>query len=358
MSVIQRYLTREILKQFGLVLVAVVSIYVVVDFFEKSDNFVKAGLPMSRTITFFALNIPYVISQIVPIGMLLSIIIVFSLMNKNNELLALKSGGIGLYSLMRPVLVLGATAAVALFFFADRVVPETTVKANSIWAEEVKNESLMSSKEKNIWIKGYRRITHITYYNPVKNHIYGVSVSFFDKRFRLIRKIDAEEGVFQDKVWLLTALIEQTWDETTGGFKIAYVEAMNEPLDFVPADLAKVVRKPEEMSYRELQAYIRKVEEEGYDATIHRVNLHAKPAFAFVCIIMCFIGMGLAVRKGTGKGIFISVAYGIALAFFYWVVHSFCLSLGYGEMLPPLTAAWVANFIFLILGVLILAYAE
>ena len=87
MTIIQKYITKEILKQIGIVLVTVISIYVIVDFFEKSDNFVKAGLSMSRTLTFFALNIPYIISQIVPIGMLLSIIIVFSLMNKNNELL-------------------------------------------------------------------------------------------------------------------------------------------------------------------------------------------------------------------------------------------------------------------------------
>lgn len=330
----------------------------VVDFFEKSDNFVKAGLPMSRTITFFILNIPYIISQIAPIGLLLSLIIVFGLMNKNNELLALKSGGVSLYSLLRPVLVLGITAAIGLFYFTDRLVPEATVKANRIWVEEVKKKSLMSSREKNIWIRGNRRISHITYYNPVKQRIYDVSIVFLDDRFRLMRKIDAEEGHFQGEKWLLLDLIEQTRNDETGGFEIAYLKSLNASLDFNPVDLAKVVRKPEEMSYKELRAYIRKVEEEGYDATIHRVNLHAKPAFAFVCIIMCFIGMGLAVRKGKDKGIFFSIAYGIAIAFFYWIVHSFCLSLGYGEMLPALAAAWVANFIFFISGFLILIYAE
>lgn len=358
MSIIQRYITREILKQLGIVLVAVVSIYIIVDFFEKSDDFVKAGLPVSRTLTFFVLNIPFIISQIAPIGILLSIIIVFSLMNKNNELLALKSGGVSFYSLLRPVLLLGIVAVVALFIFTDRVVPDATGKANSIWLKEVKKKSLMSSKEKNIWIKGNRRITHIAYCNPVKKSIFGISVNIFDDQFRLVRKIDAERGDFRDGAWQLKTLIEQKRDETSGAFTITYFEEMAEHLDFVPADLAKVVRKPEEMSYKELLQYIRKVEDEGYDATIHRVNLHAKPAFAFVCLVMCLIGVGLAVRKGVGKGIFFSITYGIALAFFYWIAHSFCLSLGYGEMLPPVAAAWVSNFIFIILGFLILVYAE
>jgi len=358
MSIISKYLTKEILKQFGIVMLAVVSIYLIVDFFEKTDNFMKAGIPLSRVMTFFALNVPFIVSQIAPVGMLLSIIIVFSLMDKNNELLALKSGGISFYALLRPILVMGIIAAIALFLFSDRVVPETTSRANAIWLGEVKKKRLVSSREKNIWIKGNRRITHITYYNPVKQQIFGISVSIFDGQFRLIRKIDAEKGYFKDGTWQLQHLIDQTRNQATDTFEIAYRDAQKEHLDFVPADLSKVVRKPEEMSYRDLLTYIRKVESEGYDATVHKVNLHAKPAFSFVCVIMCLLGTGLAVRMGTGKGIFFNITYGIVLAFFYWIAHSFCLSLGYGEMLPPLIAAWVANFLFVTLGLLILAYAE
>ena len=358
MSIIPKYLTREILKQFGVVMMAVVSIYLLVDFFEKSDNFMKAGIPLSRVLTFFALNIPFILSQIAPVGMLLSIIIVFSLMSKNNELLALRSGGISFYVLLRPVLIMGIAAAFTLFLFSDRIVPETTARANAIWYGDVKKKRLVSSREKNIWIKGDRQITHITYLNPVKKHIFGISISFFDDQFRLIRKIDAEKGVFNNGKWRLSALIEQRRDATSNAFTITYINDLGEDLGFVPDDLIKVVRKPEEMSYSELLTYIHKVENEGYDATVHRVNLHAKPAFAFVCIIMSLLGTGLAVKKGTGKGIFFNITYGIVLAFFYWVFHSFCLSLGYGEMLPPLAAAWVANFIFLVLGFLILVYAE
>ena len=79
MSIIQKYLTKEIAKQFGIVLIAVICIYVIVDFFEKSDNFVKAGLPLSKTFVFFLLNIPFIISQITPVGMLLAVFIIFIL---------------------------------------------------------------------------------------------------------------------------------------------------------------------------------------------------------------------------------------------------------------------------------------
>jgi lipopolysaccharide export system permease protein len=129
-------------------------------------------------------------------------------------------------------------------------------------------------------------------------------------------------------------------------------------LDFVPEDLKRIIKKPAEMSFKELLAFIRKVEAEGYDATAYRVDLHAKPAYAVICMVMCIIGMGLALRQQRQQSIFFSISYGIAAAFFYWIFYSFCLSLGYGEMLPPVIAAWTANLVFLCMGFLILVNAE
>ncbi|MCP4692659.1 MAG: YjgP/YjgQ family permease, partial [Desulfobacterales bacterium] len=44
MSLLTKYLTREILKSFVFVLAAVVIIFIAVDFIEKIDDFMDAGL--------------------------------------------------------------------------------------------------------------------------------------------------------------------------------------------------------------------------------------------------------------------------------------------------------------------------
>jgi len=56
MSIISKYLTREIFKYFGIILVTVICIFLAVDFFEKIDNFIEAGLPFSKTISFFSVQ--------------------------------------------------------------------------------------------------------------------------------------------------------------------------------------------------------------------------------------------------------------------------------------------------------------
>ncbi len=53
MSIIYRYLTIQIAKYFGIVMAFVVSIYMAVDFFEKIDDFMEAGFPVSKVFIFF-----------------------------------------------------------------------------------------------------------------------------------------------------------------------------------------------------------------------------------------------------------------------------------------------------------------
>ena len=54
----------------------------------------------------------------------------------------------------------------------------------------------------------------------------------------------------------------------------------------------------------------------------------------------------------------LAIVYGIGISFLYWIALNFCLSLGYGGMLPPVIAAWIANFIFLGIGLAILMTVE
>lgn len=358
MSILSRYLTSEILKLFVIILTLVIGIYVIVDFFEKVDDFMERGVPLFRAFVFFAFKIPFILAQILPVCVLLSVLVVFGLMNKNNEIIALKSSGISVYHLFRPVLALGVAFSLILFALAEVIVPLTMDKANVIWLKEVRQEAAHVTREKNIWIRGNRSIVHIKYYDAAKKTFYGLTQNVFDRSFRLTRRIDAERGVYRDGWWVLDNVMEQTIKGQSGGAATRHHDRLTLALEFLPEDLQQVAKKSEEMNFSELKSFIDKVESEGYDATGYRVDLNAKIAFPFVCIIMCLVGTGIALKGKVREGLPVAVAYGIGIAFLYWVFYSFCISLGYGEMLPPAAAAWVANLVFLCFGLYTLLGAE
>jgi lipopolysaccharide export system permease protein len=358
MSILSRYLTFEILKYFGLMLAMVVGVYLAVECIEKIDNFMDDQMPIPMMVRFFLYKTPFIVAQITPVGLLLAILIVFGLMSKHHEIIALQSGGISIYDLVRPVVLIGAVFSLLLFVVAELVVPLTMERANRIRRLGVDQKMLVTAQGTNIWLKGPGTINYIAYYNPKDHSIKGVRLNFFDERFNLARRVDARQGYFEAGQWVLSGIMEQVRDRNTGTYQVHLHEELRESLDLAPADLQRVAKKSEEMGFFELKQFVRKVEAEGYDATVYRVDLYAKVAFPAICLIMSLLGTGLAARGKLTEGLPLSITYGLGLAFTYWVFYSFCLSLGYSGMLPPLLAAWTANFMFLCIGLMALLHAE
>jgi lipopolysaccharide export system permease protein len=171
-------------------------------------------------------------------------------------------------------------------------------------------------------------------------------------------RLDARSGRFEDGEWRLEGVIRQQFRRDARQPQVKVADSMAVDLGIAPADLSRVAKKSDEMGFAELHHYIRKVEAEGYDAVKYRTDLHAKFAFPLVCVIMCLAGIGIAVRGNIKGSLPISIAFGIGLAFLYWVFSSFCMSMGYGDMLPPWIAAWMANFLFLCFCGFLLLNAE
>ena len=357
MSILDRYLIKEILKHFGIVLASAVIIYLAIDFFENIDRFMEAGLPTARILEFFQLKLPLITVQITPIGLLLSVLITFGLMNKNNEIIALKSGGMSVYHFLKPILALSLFVTVGYFILAEIVVPVTISKANEIWRVEVKGYTV-TAERKNIWIKGHRSIAYISYFNPRDQSLSGITLNHFDQQFRLIRRVDAAKGEFQNRGWVFYDVMEQKLDSQSGSYAVNFSDEQVEEIDLTPDDLKRAAKKSEEMSVRELYHYIRDVESEGYDATPYRVDLQGKFALPVSCIIVCIIGTSVTLRKTTREGLTMNIISGMVIVFLYFIVQGFCTSLGYGGVLPPLIAAWIANFIFACVAVFNLLNAD
>lgn len=358
MSIIYRYLSIAFFRHFVLVQMVVITIFTVVDFFSRIGRLTRADVDSSRVLLYMLLKIPQIFVLMFPVSILLAVLIVFGMMNKNNEILALRSSGVSLYYLVKPLLMIGIMMSVLLFGIAETIVPDTIALSNRIYRVEIKKKSLLTTSGENIWIKGNRQIVHIQHYNPANQSIFGVSLYEFDQNFHLARRIDAERGTFTGGGWHFHDSLQQTLKPDKKTYDIRFRDEHPVQLDLLPMDLKSVIKKSEEMGFKELLDYIHKVEAEGYDATTYRVDLHSKVAFPLICVMMCMAGVGIAVRSSLKDKLPLAIIYGIGVSFFFWVIYSFCLSLGYGGMLPPVVAAWIPMIIFSSVGGLLLLHAE
>jgi lipopolysaccharide export system permease protein len=359
MSCLYKYWLKEFLRFFAIIQLLILVVFVFIDYLSRMDNFLNSDISLIGGLGYIFLKVPFMFVQLTPAAVLLASITIFGLMNKNNELLAIKSSGISGFSLIKPALLIGVTLSLLMFFLGETLIPLSMTRANYIKYSVIrKGHNNLSAGRKDIWIKSEDKLIHINFFDPVQKSVAGISVTSVRKNFDLAYRIDAKTAYYKDGKWILEDIIEQIHIENSMDYDVNIYDKKIVTWAIKPDDLGEIAKKSEEMSFFELKKYVNKVELEGYDARSYKVDLNAKIAFPFICIIMVLTGAGTGMRPFAKNNIPAAIAIGVVIAFLYWAMYGFCLSLGYGAILPPVISAWITNLFFLCFGILYLINAE
>ncbi len=357
MPCLYKYWLKEFIKFFFIIQVIILVLFVFIDYLSRMERFLKSEISMLGAFNYVLLKIPFMFVQLTPAGILLAAIVVFGLMNRNNELLAIRSSGINAYFLIKPATGIALFFSFAMFFLGETLIPASMSKVFEIENTVIRKKHNMSVAREDIWIKSENRLIHINYYDPVQKSVSGVSITSLGENFALESRVDAKKGYYIEGEWVLENIIEQIHSKDSMDYDVKTYKKKNIPLTFKPDDLSAVSKRSEEMSFSELRKYVKKVKEEGYDATTYEVDLNGKIAFPFICIIMVLTGAATGMRSFAKENLPATVALGVVIAFTYWIIYGFCISLGYGHVLPPFISTWITNLFFFSLGALYLMHS-
>ncbi|HPL63171.1 MAG: LPS export ABC transporter permease LptG [Syntrophales bacterium] len=346
MKIIDRYITREFIKLFFLVLASFTIIYLIVDFFGRIRMFLSNDATARQIFLHFGFGIPQIISHTIPVAVLLATLITFSILSRNSEIVAMRANGISIYRMTLPVLILGILISVMGFFFNEFVTPMANHKAKYIEFVEVKKQRRMGAFSQNqIWYRSRNAIYNFALFVPEKNVLKGVTIHHFDQGFNLVMRVDAKEASWTPNGWILSKVMVTRFPP--GDFPVVERhDSLPADIPEKPSDLQAVQKGADEMSFFELRSFINKLRSEGYDATRYLVDLHGKIAFTLVSVILVVLGVSFSLRSERSGGVALSIGAGIIIGFSYWIVFALSISLGRSLTLPPFFAAWSANFLF------------
>ena len=117
------------------------AIYLLVDIFERLDNFIEAKKPLSLALKYFILKIPAIAEQLMPVCILLGGVITLGLLNHHYELIALKAGGINILRITAPLIGGGLLFTLLIMAGGQWLLPITNATVNRIWYEEVRDQT-------------------------------------------------------------------------------------------------------------------------------------------------------------------------------------------------------------------------
>ncbi len=358
MTILTRYLLREVTKIFLIILLAFVMVYVVVDFFERIDNFIEAGAKLHYMFIYILFKLPLVVDQMTPVAVLMATIISLGLLARENEIIALKASGVSSFQVITPIIILAFFISLASFINSESIVPHANRRVNAIWKRHVQREApKFVSKYESLWYKGENAIYNIRTFDVATETLFGVVINEFETDFRTKQRIHAKRAVWKEGRWVFfDGTIKKRQGD--GTYEVSTFSEMTLLLPETPEDFKKGVKPSDEMGFRELRRYAKKIEREGYSARTYRVDMHVKLAFPCICLIMSLVGASLALRKERGRGVAAGIGIGFAIVALYLVSFELFKTLGYTGILSPFVAAWASNILFGTIGVSLLLYTN
>jgi lipopolysaccharide export system permease protein len=121
------------------------------------DDLIGKGLEWTVIVEIAFYIIPTLVPLALPLAILLSSLMAFGKLGETYELTALKSAGISLYKIMRPLFITVCLIAVAAFFFSNHVIPYSNMKFKTL-LYDIMNKKLALNIREGVFfndIEGY-----------------------------------------------------------------------------------------------------------------------------------------------------------------------------------------------------------
>lgn len=351
-----KYLLARFLKIFFYSVLAFVVIYITVNIFEEIDNFLDHDAKFIHIARYYVFSIPFVLTYVVPVSLLLGTVFSMGILARRNELTALLASGVSLARVAAPIFGFAILVSIASVFFNDLVVSRANRIKSDIMRHDIEGRQRENPDVKNNF--RYLGAGGFVYLAETYSHenlaMYEVVIQQFDGN-TLERRIDAKNAKWQRGRWVFHSGFVRTFEgeEHVEAFDTLTVPDMKE----TPEEFAQQEIDEENMTFEELQRYIQRVQKSGGKVQKYMVDLYFKLSFPFAGSIFVLIGVALSSGKRKPS---VATGFGLTLvvAFVYYAILRVGQTLGHNGVLPAPLAAQLGNLIFLGIGLFMLRRAN
>jgi len=377
-SLLDRYISRAYLEHFVLVLLAFFSIFVLAEFMDLFDDIQQNRVKGTVVLHYYAFHSPAILYLVLPVAALVGPLVTFGILTRRNEITAMKAGGLSLYRVILPVILLGFAQSVGLFGAAELLLPYTNRLAerdfNVIKGRPPQTSNVLEKR----WILGNDGAIYNYDYLSVgpatpalagavnagrATTLFGFSAFDVDSRSWELR-----DRIYADRArWVPLPVragtsgyyeLERGWRRSFGqgahfrAFDLARTREIEPPSFFMQEQPST-----DTLRYDELSAHIASLEAKGLDVTKLKVQLQRKVAFPLVAVVMTLIGVPFAFAVGR-KGALYGIGLSILIAILYWGTLGIFEALGNNAWLPATLAAWAPNILFAVAGLYLMLTLE
>lgn len=343
MTLINRYVLKQLLISFSFIAVISVLILLVFDFMDNNDVFIRKQIPLNTIVCgYYLYLIPYVFNMLMPLCIFITTLYVTVRMSAYSEITAVFAAGYSVIKLFIPYFIFSSIFAAVAFLLSGWIIPEANKKRISF--EYAFMKSKISFVDKNVHLLiAPDTYVYLQSYNSNSNVGRNFTLEHV-KGNRLLSKLSGDSLIWcpGKRCWLLS-------DYSYRSFKAGsetFVSGKNKELviNLSPDDFEYKFWLHKELSVTELNEHISLLRKEGKDnLTVFQTELYQRCAYPIIMVILT--AMGFLVSYGRSETNF-KIAVAFLLTFMLISLSLFFHSLSEFGNVHPLLSIICINVLF------------
>ncbi|HOK41567.1 MAG TPA: LptF/LptG family permease [bacterium] len=300
--------------------------------------------------------LPSTILLTIPMSLVIAILMVFGKMSADKEIIAIKSAGINLFYIIRPVLFFAIFFSLLLIFLNVKFIPDTSYKAKkTIYKMSIESPLIAIAEDK------FNRLGDILLkfekMNPELLSFTNAHIEFISDKNKIILAKKGKISKNKNGYILIINDVSIHQLEDDGKYKIIHpIKEMIIPLEYFNSQLNSIYEKTiKMMNFYELKNFIKNFDKNNenlrllINAKIYLTEMFVLP---IACIAFAVIASPLGLISKSGKTIGFGVS--LILIFIYYVLLSFSETLAFKEIFSPYYILWLPNIFLFIIGIFLI----
>ena len=358
---LDRYILFEILGPLALGFFVFTFILLLQALFKSARLIISSGVEATMVGKLLLLSLPWIVVMTIPMALLFGILIAVGRLSTDSELVAIRAGGVSLFSLYRPIVLLSAALTGLNIYLMIDVLPSGNHALQQLQLR-ILAQSLTEEIQPRVPHTGWQgKVLYVFESPPGERRWKGVFLS------EAIPSQDSEvfiaewgwaspddsgsevvlslENVLIHRVDLLNPEQHAVIGHDDMGIKLATLARMS------PSSVKRGMR---ELEFRELQRRARDPAYSDLERNIASVELHKKFSLPAACLVFGLLALPLGFSNSRGGR---SSGFAISLGVFvvYYVLLNSGEDIARDGTLAPWLAVWFPNLALLTVGLFLLA---
>lgn len=362
-----RYFFRELITPLFFLLGGFLIIGVSVFFTKELETIQEKRLDLAEAAAYCATSLPAFFVLILPMMLLLALLYALTHHARHNEITALRAAGVSIWRLCAPYFVVGL-AATGVYF----VLNEWAVPACDRWSEEILNRHVSTENTAKAAPKDLLRLRNeqdhrnwqFSDFDPRTGRMANPTVTWklSDGSWKMVR---ADWAVWTNGGWIFYGVAPYAQSGEHGAFVPMGTNsflAMPE-LTETPGKIRTLLKYADsrtlhgsgyaDIPLAELWDLMRNQQNlRPEDANAVQTKFYGRLATPWECFVVVLVAIPFGAPSGR-RNLFVGVAGSIFIGFAYFILQRFSLAFGMAGHLPGWLAAWLPNFVFGAMGIVL-----